>query len=1715
MNCQNLQHLGRELPPAAMTDLKRAIATLLFIGAASMGFQASAQSAHDPTKRVTTLDGLLVIGRNPGGGGSYGAGGYAYGGGFDTGSSNTYSGETGDPPADDPGPSKETLCDNPVDIVTGKKSHFETDFASEADDGLRFDRAYNQLWAGYGLLGGRWITNFDLTLSFDTRWPEQVGCYPTVDPTYCVPSAPTNIYSHREGGDVITFTYDAASGTWKGSEEAPNASIVKLGDGTFKLSLPGKGYEIYAGGGLITQRKGLDNVGLTYSYNGTLLTQVTHTSGRNIQIEQDRSPTGWVKVKDPAGNVYTYAFGYETALLTYVTFPDGKGNITYGYDGYDGALGGIYVNGVRKTRYTYDASRRVIESRKEDGSDIKTYAYFSDRTERTNSLGKKTIYAIQNGKIASVSGVVSAHCAATFSARTFDSEGRLDEETDENGVKINYDYDTNGRLIKKTEAVGTPQQRVSELEWDAENRLTRRKVVGFAEDIFSYTPDGYIASVVNKNLSTKGVSGATHTTTYVYTKQPNGMLASATLDGPLQGSGDAITSTYDAYGRLSSVTNSLGHTTLYSNYNVLGKPGRITSANGAIADYSYDVRGRVLTETTYVGTSPSTTINSYDARGRLAATTTPDNVTTSFFYDSSDRLIKATRPEPGSPYASQMSSLTGPTSSAGSTGQFTVEGELDGGGTVAPMICHPQPDCETDPPGPPLRSAGFVDQNVPTMMVAGQTYSVTLRMINGGSETWTAATNHNLGSANPLDNMTWGLQRVATPGSVANGQTATFNFNVTAPATAGNYNFQWRMVRDGVAWFGAYTPNTVITVQPAPTNGASFVSKSIPASVETGKPVTFNIQMLNSGTTTWTPDLYFLSPTNGANYALWNMSWGTLSAPVAPGQTANFSIPATAPAVGNYSLQWSMIKYGVEWFGPLVDASIAVQPPPPPPLGFQKFSYNLNGDVTMIETGIESGSSTLVLSRTYIDYDELARVRARRGNDVNGSSSNIRYTYDGVGRVKTITDSLNRVTTLTYDGLARMVTSTDPRNAITQFEYDAGDRLAKVVDSRGLITTYSYDGFGQLWSQSSPDTGITTFQYSPEGLRTSLSRADGSGLVYQYDGLGRITWYGTSTAGRNYTYDTCANGKGMLCETNTNLAGGTITQYSYTPQGQVATKHDWTPSSSYHTGYAYDGMGRITGISYPSGVYVAYSYANGRLSGVAANASGTGVYVATNFLYRPFGPAIGWTYGNGLERRYNYDMDGRLSGISTSDTDTLTQSLTYAFDKNNDITSMTDAATPSLSRNYGYDELSRLTSVSAGGANMATWQHDANGNRGSYVGPNGDRVYSIDAYSNRVIGSNLSNNNTAVEYQYDGRGNRNWEHAHYHHITSYEYDAFNRMSKASYYNGATTADTTYTFNAHDQRVAKSNSTGTTRFVYAGQNQLLAESDASGWKSYIWVGNELLGVVTPNSVLNFVHNDNLGRPETVTSSTQQPVWRAANYAFERTVYQDGIGGLNIGYPGQYFDSETGNWYNGFRDYDASIGRYLQSDPIGLVGGMNTYAYVGGNPMTRVDPAGLECNEKGCWVSDVERRAANNGDWDVYYQSACAGGDTYACRGYEVASQTGASLGNYAGALFTNVRLANSLKENDPELNNCPRELENRMNKVRVGLVRGHMNALDRAGASPSNPVRLSGQTIAEFHYDVFRANGASPDIFGGDFLWTVGRPVVNFFFTWCTLPSCEL
>ncbi len=108
---------------------------------------------------------------------------------------------------------------------------------------------------------------------------------------------------------------------------------------------------------------------------------------------------------------------------------------------------------------------------------------------------------------------------------------------------------------------------------------------------------------------------------------------------------------------------------------------------------------------------------------------------------------------------------------------------------------------------------------------------------------------------------------------------------------------------------------------------------------------------------------------------------------------------------------------------------------------------------------------------------------------------------------------------------------------------------------------------------------------------------------------------------------------------------------------------------------------------------------------------------------------------------------------------------------------------------------------------------------------------------------------------------------------------------------------------------------------------------------------------------YIYADHLNTPRVITDGTNKVVWRWDSDPFGADAANEDPDGdgqkfrYNLRFPGQYYDRETGLHYNYFRDYDPSTGRYVQSDPIGLKGGINTYAYAGGDPVTSADLFGL--------------------------------------------------------------------------------------------------------------------------------------------------------------------
>jgi RHS repeat-associated protein len=149
---------------------------------------------------------------------------------------------------------------------------------------------------------------------------------------------------------------------------------------------------------------------------------------------------------------------------------------------------------------------------------------------------------------------------------------------------------------------------------------------------------------------------------------------------------------------------------------------------------------------------------------------------------------------------------------------------------------------------------------------------------------------------------------------------------------------------------------------------------------------------------------------------------------------------------------------------------------------------------------------------------------------------------------------------------------------------------------------------------------------------------------------------------------------------------------------------------------------------------------------------------------------------------------------------------------------------------------------------------------------------------------------------------------------------------------------TYVLNALGLRVQKTAGTVTTSFDYDEAARLLSQSTARGTRDYVWMDSLPIGIVDvagTTATVNFVQADGLGSPRAVTSSTGSVLWQ---WAYESNPFGENAPASTSGYtlnlrlPGRYFDAESGLSYNVNRDYEAATGRYVQSDPIGLRGGL---------------------------------------------------------------------------------------------------------------------------------------------------------------------------------------
>ncbi|WP_188690286.1 RHS repeat-associated core domain-containing protein, partial [Silvimonas amylolytica] len=584
-----------------------------------------------------------------------------------------------------------------------------------------------------------------------------------------------------------------------------------------------------------------------------------------------------------------------------------------------------------------------------------------------------------------------------------------------------------------------------------------------------------------------------------------------------------------------------------------------------------------------------------------------------------------------------------------------------------------------------------------------------------------------------------------------------------------------------------------------------------------------------------------------------------------------------------------------------------------------------------VASGLPAHVSTVSTINT---YDALGRLVTA----MDGKGFQTTYTYDANGNRLTSKDAQGYLTSYQYDALNRLTQITDPKNGITKMAYDANDHLVTVTDPKGFVTTYNYDGLDNLLSQVSPDTGTTTYTQDAAGNVKTKTDSRGKTGTYTYDALNRVKSVAWGDQTWTFNWDTATNGVGRLGSFSDQ--DGTTT-YTYDTQGRVTSSRRVAGTLSQTVGYGWSAGNRLTAITYPSGLQVAYTWSNGVITGVTIN----GNPLASNIVYQAWGAPLAWTWGNGQL----WGRSGDAAGYTTAQT-TGDAVRTYQYEGRGNITDIADSTHPTLEQIFQYDELDRITQNNAAGV-VYKYTYDANGNRLSRSNGSTNYPYVYDTASNK-----LKSIGAIDAFDYDAAG-----------LQAHAFGIHNLFDNAGrlYYTHSSAGDNSFRYNAFGQRVSKNTPALSLRFMYDEAGHLLGEYTATGTpvQETVYLGDWPIATVRPVSGVStayYVWPDHLGTPRQVTDATsKQVLWRWDSEAFGDLVpNQDpqGTGNTfvyNLRFPGQYWDAEFYRSYNGARDYNPFHGRYIESDPIGLASGQaSTYAYVAGNPVKQSDSTGLD-------------------------------------------------------------------------------------------------------------------------------------------------------------------
>ena len=579
------------------------------------------------------------------------------------------------------------------------------------------------------------------------------------------------------------------------------------------------------------------------------------------------------------------------------------------------------------------------------------------------------------------------------------------------------------------------------------------------------------------------------------------------------------------------------------------------------------------------------------------------------------------------------------------------------------------------------------------------------------------------------------------------------------------------------------------------------------------------------------------------------------------------------------------------------------------------FEWSNNGDL-LSHTDAENATTT----RSYDATGLLTSI-----TDALGQSTN--YRRDARGNIVSVTNALGQVTTLEFDVMDRMVLLVDPLGGQTRYEYDATGRTVSVTDAIGGVTQFDYDSFGRLTTETLSDGSQYKYEWSVDNLLVSVIDRAEKETIYSYDLGKQLTSRRAGLISDSFRYDVLgrllqANGRGGNVQFTYDELGRALSEstrdgdvtYAYNIEGEPISVNVHGDEISYN----YDARGFVSGFQTTMG---AYSLARDGVGRITSRVN----------------PA-------GATERFIYDASSQITGLDYSESSQ--NNLDYLLDENGQILSLRDNLS-SVTQSFEFDFNGRLQSRTD--AQTFGFDYDAIGNRL-------DNMQVYDVVQQLVQDAQHS-------YSYDLAGNRTERIDNFSGVVRrYEYDELNRLKSVEESpDGVARFESlvTYTYDALSRRVQKQTPAGTSRILWQGDRLVSETSNNNLSRRYRYAGNMTPLEYEDENGNYQVHVNRVGEAIALTDQTGQVVWRRTLSPYgvdigntDTDVDANGVAvNYNQTFTGQFRDESTGHDYNYFRDYDWLSGRYLTADPIGLAGGVNRYAYVGGNPAMLNDPHGM--------------------------------------------------------------------------------------------------------------------------------------------------------------------